>query len=184
MADDEDSEIEVLDDEDLVDDDLIDVDDVDEVEDLDKKIAVDDVPDDADGKGDANEDKADEDKADEDDADQDPEAKTRARRGAADEEDEDDELDPDDVEADLDTILRDRIAADEDEDEEEEDGDVVVQPAVVPKKTAGVAQKREGEFMCEGCFMVVNPHQFGPPNNRQCPQGEDPCPSLELLEGS
>jgi hypothetical protein len=175
MADDEDSEIEVTVDEDLVDDDLIEVDDVDDVGDVvDLDEEVKDVPD---GGAKAADD------ADEDE-DEDPEAKTRARPTEGDDTDEDDELDPDDVEADLDAILRDRIAADEDEAEEEDEGDVVVQPAVVPKKTAGVAQKREGEFMCEGCFMVVNPHQFGPPGDRQCPQGEDPCPSIELLEGS
>ena len=93
-------------------------------------------------------------------------------------EDDEEELDPDDVEADLDTILKDRIAAaDEDEDEEELD-----QPPAKADAPDGVVPKRANEFMCPGCFLLVNRGQFGPETNLQCPVGESECPAIELLQ--
>ena len=99
-------------------------------------------------------------------------------RGTAmsDEEDGDGEdIDPDNVEADLDTILKDRLAAGDDEDEDEE----TPEP---PQEAAGqVAPKRDNEWTCQGCFLIVSSSQFGPRDNPRCPSGEEPCPSLALL---
>jgi len=106
-----------------------------------------------------------------------PAARTKKR---TDEEDDDEEeLDPDDVEADLDTILKDRIAAaDEDEDEDE-----LEEPArTSPDAPNGVVPKRANEFMCTGCFLLVNRGQFGPENNLQCPVGESECPAIAELQ--
>ena len=103
-----------------------------------------------------------------------------AKKRAEDEEDDDEELDPDDVEADLDTILKDRIAAaDEDEDDEELD-----QPPAKADAPDGVVPKRANEFMCPGCFLLVNRGQFGPESNLQCPVGESECPAIGLLQAA
>jgi hypothetical protein len=142
-------------DEDLVDDDLAPADDL--VDDAEEAVVVDET---------------DEAKA--------PEATppARAKKRADDEEDDDEELDPDDVEADLDTILKDRIAAaDEDEDEDE----LEEQPRTTAEAPDGVVPKRANEFMCMGCFLLVNRGQFGPENNLQCPVGESECPSIEVV---
>jgi len=97
------------------------------------------------------------------------------------EEDDEEELDPDDVEADLDTILKDRIAAaDEDEDDEELDE----QPRATADAPDGVVPKRANEFMCPGCFLLVNRGQFGPEGKLQCPVGESECPAIELLQAA
>ena len=103
---------------------------------------------------------------------------TRARP-AGEEEDEDEDPDPDDVEADLDTILKDRIAsgADDDEDEEEE----VPVDRNDPEATEGVVSKREGEFTCTGCFMIVHPRQFGRKGRLTCPTGDEDCPSISIV---
>lgn len=105
-----------------------------------------------------------------------PKARKRAAGDA--EEDDEDELDPDDVEADLDTILKDRIAAVEDEDEEEEEQ----APRATVESPDGVVPKRANEFVCTGCFLLVNRGQFGPSGDLQCPVGESDCPAIaELL---
>lgn len=119
------------------------------------------------------------DKDDEDDEDdEDEDAPTPPKAG--DEEEDDDEADPDDVEADLDTILKDRIAAGDDEEEEDEE-EVAPQPA----DTTGerVAPKREDEWTCQGCFLIVSARQFGKRSDPRCPSGEDPCPSLKRVKG-
>ena len=95
---------------------------------------------------------------------------------ASEEEDSDGEdIDPDNVEADLDTILKDRLAAGDDEDEDEET------PDPSPEATGQVAPKRDNEWTCEGCFLIVSSSQFGPRDNPRCPSGEEPCPSLARL---
>ena len=91
----------------------------------------------------------------------------------ADDEDGDGEdIDPDNVEADLDTILKDRLAAGDDDDEDEDT------PDPTPETTGQVAPKRDNEWTCEGCFLIVSSSQFGPRDNPRCPSGEEPCPSL------
>jgi hypothetical protein len=102
------------------------------------------------------------------------------KKGAEDEEDDEEELDPDDVEADLDAILKVRIAA-ADEDEDDEELDEVPAKADAPD---GVVPKRANEFMCPGCFLLVNRGQFGPESNLQCPVGESECPAIGLLQAA
>src|SRR3982750_1463154 len=102
---------------------------------------------------------------------------TRKRPGGEEEEEEDDE-DPDDVEADLDTILKDKIAsgdalADEEEEEVPDRND--------PDASDGVTAKKEGEFTCTNCFLIVHPRQFGRRDRPQCPEGYDPCPSEAIV---
>ena len=94
---------------------------------------------------------------------------------ADDEDAEGEDIDPDNVEADLDTILKDRLAAGDDEDEDEE------APEPTPDASGQVAPKRDDEWTCEGCFLIVSSSQFGPRANPQCPSGEEPCPSLARL---
>jgi hypothetical protein len=101
-------------------------------------------------------------------------------RTKADEEDDDDEVDPDDVEADLDAILKDRIAAADDEDDEDEE--VAPEPKSAAEVAEGVTPKKANEFMCTGCFLLVNAGQFGPAGQRTCPVGEAVCPAIEKLE--
>jgi hypothetical protein len=103
-----------------------------------------------------------------------------ARAKAADDEDDEDEVDPDDVEADLDANLKDRIAAADDEDDEDEE--VVPEPRAAADVAEGVTPKKANEFMCTGCFLLVNPGQFGPPGHMTCPVGEAVCPAIEKLE--
>jgi hypothetical protein len=108
------------------------------------------------------------------------EATPKARKKRDDDEDEDDEADPDDVEADLDTILKDRIAANEDEDEDEELEEQA--PRATGETADGVQPKKANEFMCTGCFLLVNAAQFGQPGHLECPVGESVCPAMKLVE--
>jgi hypothetical protein len=110
---------------------------------------------------------------------EDPVAVPKAKKRAEDEEDDDEEVDPDDVEADLDTILKDRIAAVDDEEDDEELDEPVRATADSPN---GVVPKRANEFMCTGCFLLVNRGQFGPESNLQCPVGESECPAIGVLQ--
>lgn len=115
---------------------------------------------------------------DEDLDDEEEEADNGPTRGAAMSDDEDgdaEDIDPDNVEADLDTILKDRLAAGDDEDEDEDTPD----PA--PEAAGQVAPKRDNEWTCEGCFLIVSSSQFGLRSNPRCPSGEEPCPSLARL---
>jgi hypothetical protein len=102
---------------------------------------------------------------------------TRKRPGGEEEEEEDDE-DPDDVEADLDTILKDKIASGDDLDDEEEEE---VPDRNDPDASDGVTAKKEGEFTCTNCFLIVHPRQFGRRDRPQCPEGYDPCPSEAIV---
>ena len=86
--------------------------------------------------------------------------------------------DPDDVEADLDAILKDRIAAADDE-EDEDEAEVVDKNA--PETPDGVTPKKANEFICTGCFLLVNRGQFGPADNMTCPVGEADCPAITQL---
>jgi hypothetical protein len=115
-----------------------------------------------------------------DEAADDDEEEAAPARPKADEEDDDDEVDPDDVEADLDAILKDRIAAADDDDDEDEE--VAPEPKSAAEVAEGVTPKKANEFMCTGCFLLVNAGQFGPPGQRTCPVGEAVCPAIEQLE--
>lgn len=99
----------------------------------------------------------------------------RAAAMADDEDADGEDIDPDNVEADLDTILKDRLAASDDEDEDEDT------PEPSPEAAGQVAPKRDNEWTCQGCFLIVSSGQFGPRDNPRCPSGEDPCPSLTRL---
>jgi hypothetical protein len=108
----------------------------------------------------------------------------RARKkGEEEAEEEEDELDPDDVEADLDTILKDRIAATDDDDDDEDEVDKPDTRAGADTPD-GVTPKRADEFMCTGCFLLVNPSQFGRLDCPRCPVGEEDCPAIRELTES
>ncbi len=73
---------------------------------------------------------------------------------------------------------KDRIAAaDDDEDEDEVE---VVDPRA-PETPDGVTPKKANEFVCTGCFLLVNRGQFGPADNMVCPVGEADCPAITKL---
>ena len=92
-----------------------------------------------------------------------------ARRGADDkEEEEEEELDPDDVEADLDTILKDRLEAYEENGEDEEEEEV----ATAVAEEGDLPQKKEGEFPCPSCFLLVSAKQVA--RSGYCPHCGDP----------
>lgn len=102
-----------------------------------------------------------------------------ARPKREDDDDDDEDINPDDVEADLDEILKDRIAAaDEEEDDEEE---IAPEPRSSTDIAEGVTPKRANEFMCTGCFLLVNRGQFGPAGSLHCPVGEEECPAIALI---
>ena len=50
-----------------------------------------------------------------------------------------------------------------------------------PEATEGVVSKREGEFTCTGCFMIVHPRQFGRKGRLTCPTGDEDCPSISIV---
>ncbi|MEZ5322670.1 MAG: hypothetical protein R2698_11480 [Microthrixaceae bacterium] len=118
---------------------------------------------------------------DEDDDPDDADAAVPAHRArAATEEDEEENFDDaDDVEADLDTILKDKMASGDDDEEDEEE-----EPAEHSEAGAieGVIVKREGEFTCQRCFMIVHPRQFGRKGRLTCPIGDEDCPSIAVVE--
>jgi len=100
-----------------------------------------------------------------------------------DDDDEDEEVaDSDDVEADLSAILKDRIAAAEDDEDEEE----AEAPAARGSADAadGVTPRRADEFMCTGCFLLVNRQQFGPIDALECPIGDADCPAIAKIRKS
>ena len=90
------------------------------------------------------------------------------RKSVSEEEDDDDEmLAPDDVEADLDTILKDRLATyDEDEEDEEQEAQAVI------TDDGELPQRREFEFPCPSCFLLVNAKTVR--RSGSCPQCGDP----------
>ena len=76
----------------------------------------------------------------------------------------DEELHPDDVEEALDVVLRERTAAaglegdDEDDDEPDEPGETGTK--IVPR--------RENEFLCKSCFLVLPRHQLADEKRMIC----------------
>lgn len=91
----------------------------------------------------------------------------------------DDEVDPDNLEADLNTILRDRIAAGDDI--EDDDGVSEVETGQPAEMLGSVTPRRDDEWLCEGCFLLVSKSQLGSRNEPRCPSGEEICPSLDRL---
>ena len=162
----------------LADDEPIDDEDF-EAEDLDDEELAEDLDDDDVLADDAEAVVVADDEVEEEEEEEEEEAAPPRPKGADDEED-DDEVDPDDVEADLDAILKDRIAAADDEDDDDEE--VVPEPRTTAEVAEGVTPKKANEFMCTGCFLLVNPGQFGPPGHMTCPVGEAVCPAIEKLE--
>ena len=121
--------------------------------------------------------------SDDDDDEDDDDAKAAAKQTAAKaDEDDEDEPDPDDVEEDLDVILKDRLASGDDlDDDEEDDEDQVVAPPITATEGDKVAPKREDEWTCTGCFLIVSARQFGKRSTATCPSGVSDCPSLAKL---
>ncbi len=102
-----------------------------------------------------------------------------SKRPATGETDLEDEVDPDNLEADLNTILRDRIAAGDDlAGEDEADQADSGQPA---EMLGTVTPRRDDEWLCEGCFLLVSKSQLGSRTDPRCPSGEEICPSLDRL---
>ena len=119
----------------------------------------------------------DDDELEEEDEEEPPER--NAKRPPQSEGEFDDEVDPDNLEADLNTILRDRIAAGDDiEDDDEVDEVEAGQPA---EMLGSVTPRRDDEWLCEGCFLLVSKSQLGSRKEPRCPSGEEICPSLDRL---
>jgi hypothetical protein len=98
-----------------------------------------------------------------------PPRPARPRVAGEDKEEEDDEdVDPDDVEADLDTILKDRLEAYDEAGDDEEEEEAVVGVA----EEGDIPQKREGEFPCPSCFLLVSAKLVA--RNGYCPHCGDP----------
>ena len=115
----------------------------------------------------------------EEDDDEEEVPERNAKRPAQGEGDLDDEVDPDNLEADLNTILRDRIAAGDDVEDEDDAGEVETgQPAEL---LGSVTPRRDDEWLCEGCFLLVSKSQLGSRSEPRCPSGEEICPSLDRL---
>jgi len=120
----------------------------------------------------------DDDELEEDDEEKVPEHNAKRPPPAA-EGDLEDEVDPDNLEADLNTILRDRIAAADDVEDDEEAGEAETgQPAEL---LGSVTPRRDDEWLCEGCFLLVSASQLGSRTEPRCPSGEEICPSLDRL---
>ncbi|MCY3925739.1 MAG: DUF4193 family protein [bacterium] len=128
---------------------------------------------------DDDEDSLDDDDDDHDDEDEDEAPEVNPKRTNTGEADLDDEVDPDNLEADLNTILRDRIAAGDDTaDDDETDESEAGQPA---EMLGSVTPRRDDEWLCEGCFLLVSKSQLGSRTDPRCPSGEEICPSLDRL---
>lgn len=116
---------------------------------------------------------------DDDEEEEDEPPERNAKRPNSNEGEFDDEVDPDNLEADLNTILRDRIAAGDDvEDDEAVEQAEVGQPA---EALGSVTPRRDDEWLCEGCFLLVSKSQLGSRSEPRCPSGEEICPSLARL---
>ncbi len=120
----------------------------------------------------------DDDELDDDDDDEKDAPERTAKRPQSTESEFDDEVDPDNLEADLNTILRDRIAASDDAADDEVEEVETGQPAEL---LGTVTPRRDDEWLCEGCFLLVSQSQLGSRNDPRCPSGEEICPSLDRL---
>lgn len=110
-----------------------------------------------------------------------PKAELSSSSSEDDDEEDEDEEDEKETEADLEAILRDRLASEEDIDEADEvegtgEGGASGGPA------HDVEPRRDDEFLCEGCFLLVTPSQFGSRSAPRCPSGEEICPAMDKLK--
>ena len=107
------------------------------------------------------------------------EPKRAPKRPVTSDGEDDDEVDADNLEDDLNTILRDRIAAGDDlADEDDADETDTGQPA---EMLGSVTPRRDDEWLCEGCFLLISKSQLGSRKDPRCPSGEEICPSLDRL---
>ena len=95
-------------------------------------------------------------------------AETPAETPAEDEEDDvvdlDEELHPDDVEEALDVVLRERTVAQGLEEEEEEDDE----PDDRGEPGTKIVPRRDNEFLCKSCFLVLPRHQLADEKRMIC----------------
>jgi hypothetical protein len=91
-----------------------------------------------------------------------------AETAAEDEEDDvvdlDEELHPDDVEEALDVVLRERTVAQGLEEDEEEDEE----PDERGETGTKIVPRRENEFLCKSCFLVLPRHQLADEKRMIC----------------
>src|SRR6476620_3279786 len=92
-----------------------------------------------------------------------------ATDAAAEEEDDDvvdldEELHPDDVEEALDVVLRERTVAQGLEEDEEEDDE----PDERGETGTKIVPRRENEFLCKSCFLVLPRHQLADEKRMIC----------------
>jgi hypothetical protein len=91
-----------------------------------------------------------------------------AETPAEDEEDDvvdlDEELHPDDVEEALDVVLRERTVAQGLEEDEEEDEE----PDERGETGTKIVPRRENEFLCKSCFLVLPRHQLADEKRMIC----------------
>jgi hypothetical protein len=91
-----------------------------------------------------------------------------AETPAEDEEDDvvdlDEELHPDDVEEALDVVLRERTVAQGLEEEDEEDDE----PDERGETGTKIVPRRENEFLCKSCFLVLPRHQLADEKRMIC----------------
>ncbi len=76
----------------------------------------------------------------------------------------DEELHPDDVEEALDVVLRERTVAQGLEEEEEEDDE----PDDRGEPGTKIVPRRENEFLCKSCFLVLPRHQLADEKRMIC----------------
>jgi hypothetical protein len=76
----------------------------------------------------------------------------------------DEELHPDDVEEALDVVLRERTVAQGLEEEEEEDDE----PDDRGETGTKIVPRRENEFLCKSCFLVLPRHQLADEKRMIC----------------
>ena len=169
---------------DIIDDDFDEEPEDDLDEDLDEELEAEDEDDDDEVALDEDVIAGDDDLVDGDDDEEEAETgETPRRKPLSEDDEEEEEEDDDDVEADLDTILIVRIASGVDEDDDVEEEDIApVDPRGI-EGVDGVTAKRDGEFTCDLCFMVVHPRQFGRKESPRCPYGEEDCPSIAVAFG-
>ncbi len=77
----------------------------------------------------------------------------------------DEELHPDDVEEALDVVLRERTVAQGLEEEEEEEDD---EPDDRGEPGTKIVPRRENEFLCKSCFLVLPRHQLADEKRMIC----------------
>lgn len=128
----------------------------------------------------------DEEEIDDHETEADPPDKTkhpsRSEDNENEEEEEDEEEDDEETEADLEAIVRDRLATPEDIDEADETSEADKAGAASAGGGEDLEPRRDDEFLCEGCFLLVTPGQFGSRSSPRCPSGEEICPAMDKIK--